>query len=338
MHMLAARRLSAAAVGATSVLEARRRDAACCPKLGITLLAKRRLTLGSLEGEVVVLERQQGNGAPLVRVPLKRMVEDLAHPRIRMVFFGETHDDPVAQAVEREVYAGVARRKPLALALEFVDGDARAAAASYSSGERDDVDALFTSPGDAARYGPLAELARGAGNAIVAALAPRRHAKLVAAEGPAALEALSAEDVELLPPLPYASKPLSPQYAAALKPFGFSEQKIAAQCLWDASMAHACLATLAADPKLAVMLVCGKFHVQHFLGVVDHVEHLTGDGGAFESTVSCDRDEWRVVVCLPLDEGEFARLRDETDAAGTLEDPSLDTVADFVVVTKAPRR
>ena len=73
------------------------------------------------------------------------------------------------------------------------------------------------------------------------------------------------------------------------------------------------------------MLVCGRFHVEHFLGVVDHVEHY-GETGAFAPV---DRDEFRVVVALPVSDADF-------DAPGAIAaDPSLDTVADFVVLTRA---
>ena len=75
------------------------------------------------------------------------------------------------------------------------------------------------------------------------------------------------------------------------------------------------------------MLVCGAFHVQHFLGVVDHVEKYTESGGPFEPL---DRDEFRVVVCVPMDGPSFLRR----SLVDVWDDPSLDTVADFIVFTR----
>ena len=207
---------------------------------------------------------------------LSAMVDDMADPDRKLLLFGEQHDDAVAQDVQRAVYDDLTRRRTekLALALEFVDADARDAARAFSDGSSDDVDALFHGAGDARKYGPLALQARATRNELIAANAPRRHARLVAREGPGALANLPPADIAKLPPLPYESAPLSRPYAERLSGFGFGANKIAAQCLWDAAMAHACLDFLRRRPRDCVMLVCGRFHVEHFLGVVDHVEHL----------------------------------------------------------------
>ena len=281
-----------------------------------------------LEQEVIVLERQVP-GEPLARVSLEDMIADLADPERRLVLFGESHDDAVAQDLECTVYDGVARRRDgrkVSLALEFVDGDRRAAAKAFSAGDTDDVRSLFRGPGDCAKYGPLARLAKTLKNDVVAANASRRHARLVAREGPGALEGVPDAEKALLPPLPYAAQPLSPGYAERLRRIGFGANKVAAQCLWDATMAYNCLASLAAGAH-GVMLVCGRFHVQHFLGVVDHVEHYS-ERGDFPPV---ERDEFRVVVCLPMEANAFAHKA----ATDVWDDPSLDTVADFIVLTKA---
>ena len=120
---------------------------------------------------------------------------------------------------------------------------------------------------------------------------------------------------------------MSRPYAERLSGFGFGANKIAAQCLWDAAMAHACLDFLRRRPRDCVMLVCGRFHVEHFLGVVDHVEHL-GETGAFDEI---DREGLRVVVCASVDAQEFARRG--ADGA-VFDDPGFDSLADFVILTR----
>ena len=294
---------------------------------------QRRVTpVRELERDVIVLERQVA-GEPLKRINLEEMIQDLADPSRKLVMFGEHHDDAKAQDVERSVYDGMARRqrdsrRRVALALEFVDADARRDAESFASGRSNDVAKLFRGDGDAKRYGPLAFLARALGGPIVAANAPRRHARLVAKQGVGALDTISGDDVAKLPPLPYHHTPLSKAYAERLQMVGLrSKNVVAAQCLWDAAMAHSCLDFLKTNTRDAIMLVCGAFHVQHFLGVVDHVEKYTESGGPFEPL---DRDEFRVVVCVPMDGPSFLRR----SLVDVWDDPSLDTVADFIVFTR----
>ena len=294
---------------------------------------QRRVTpVRELERDVIVLERQVA-GEPLKRINLEEMIEDLADPSRKLVMFGEHHDDAKAQDVERSVYDGMARRqrdsrRRVALALEFVDADARRDAESFASGRSNDVAKLFRGEGDTKRYGPLAFLARALSGPIVAANAPRRHARLVAKQGVSALDTISGDDVAKLPPLPYHHTPLSEAYAERLQMVGLrSKNVVAAQCLWDAAMAHSCLDFLKTNTRDAIMLVCGAFHVQHFLGVVDHVEKYTESGGPFEPL---DRDEFRVVVCVPMDGPSFLRR----SLVDVWDDPSLDTVADFIVFTR----
>ena len=110
---------------------------------------RRRVTpVVDLEREVIVLERQVA-GEPLTRVTLSAMVDDMADPDRKLLLFGEQHDDAVAQDVQRAVYDDLTRRRSekLALALEFVDADARDAARAFSDGSSDDVDALFHGAG-----------------------------------------------------------------------------------------------------------------------------------------------------------------------------------------------
>ncbi|KAH8088835.1 hypothetical protein JL720_6801 [Aureococcus anophagefferens] len=223
---------------------------------------RRRVTpVVDLEREVIVLERQVA-GEPLARVTLSAMVDDMADPDRKLLLFGEQHDDAVAQDVQRAVYDDLTRRRTekLALALEFVDADARDAARAFSDGSSDDVDALFHGAGDARKYGPLALQARATKNELIAANAPRRTRG------------------------------------------------------WR-------------RPMDCVMLVCGRFHVEHFLGVVDHVEHL-GETGAF---AEIEREGVRVVVCASVDAQEFARRG--ADGA-VFDDPGFDSLADFVILTR----
>eukprot|EP00629_Pelagomonadales_sp_RCC1024_P017728 CAMPEP_0119283830 /NCGR_PEP_ID=MMETSP1329-20130426/29242_1 /TAXON_ID=114041 /ORGANISM="Genus nov. species nov., Strain RCC1024" /LENGTH=326 /DNA_ID=CAMNT_0007284505 /DNA_START=67 /DNA_END=1044 /DNA_ORIENTATION=+ len=321
LHSLA-RSFSPVAAGtalfSSSGLSSTSTAAACQATADASSPLRHRVTpVKDLEQNVIVLERQVA-GEPLRRVTLQNLVDDLAAPARRLLLFGEHHDDARAQEVERTVFAGVQKAKSTALALEFVDTDAREAASSFATGASDDVDSLFRGAGDTARYGPLARLAREFSRPIVAANAPRRLAQRVAKQGPASLGELSPEDLDRLPPLPsWSAEPLSAGYAERLRRVGLGANYVAAQCLWDASMAWSCLSQLAQSD--AVMLVCGAFHVQYFLGVVDHVEKYTAAGGPF---APLDRDEFRVVVCAPLAAHKFD---DVFHRDVCWDDPALDT-------------
>ncbi|EGB02610.1 hypothetical protein AURANDRAFT_68722 [Aureococcus anophagefferens] len=105
---------------------------------------RRRVTpVVDLERDVIVLERQIA-GEPLTRVTLSAMVDDMADPDRKLLLFGEQHDDAVAQDVQRAVYDDLTRRRTekLALALEFIDADARDAARAFSDGSSDDLDEI----------------------------------------------------------------------------------------------------------------------------------------------------------------------------------------------------
>ena len=88
---------------------------------------------------------------------------------------------------------------------------------------------------------------------------------------------------------------------------------------------HSCLDFLKTNTRDAIMLVCGAFHVPP-LGVVDP-SRSTESGGPFEPL---ERDEFRVVVCVPMDGPSFLRR----SLVDVWDDPSLDTVADFIVFTR----
>mmetsp|Transcript_15908 Transcript_15908/g.49828 ORF Transcript_15908/g.49828 Transcript_15908/m.49828 type:complete len:351 (-) Transcript_15908:555-1607(-) len=288
------------------------------------------------ESQVCVLERQRAE-SPLVRVSISDFVEDVTNPRLRLVLFGESHADPSAVVIERFVYDRMtATREDVALGLEFIETDRRDAVRNFLGGEAVAAD-LFRTPADAERYGPLVHAARASRNDVVAANAPRRLVRQVSHSGVAALASLSAADLDLLPPLPYASTPISEAYDERLRRVGPTEEDrrknfVAAQCLWDASMAYSLLDHLRAHPAAAVYHVCGRFHIEFFLGIVDHLEHLLDHDPAF-SHLSLLRDEFRLVVCVPVDDATF-----DHQAANDWHDfrhsGVIGALADFVIFTR----
>ena len=153
----------------------------------------------------------------------------------------------------------------------------------------------------------------------------------------AAYDALDAAQRALLPPLPYPSEPTDAYRSRLERVFAHAkspENMMAAQALWDASMAHGLLRHLAEHPSHRVLHVCGRFHVEHFLGVVDQLWHYLYErppSDAFRKLADDgvgERDAFRVVVCVPAD---FAAAR--ADWAAVAREPMLAGLADFVVLT-----
>lgn len=284
-----------------------------------------------------ILERQCAD-APLVQVSLSELYDDLTSPKLKLVLFGETHTDPGAVHVEKLVYEKMASSGRVALGLEFIESDKRELVRNFLKND-DDHRLLFKTTEEAERYGPLVRAAKATSNEVVAANAPRRLVSKVSKNGVACLSSLPPRDLELLPPLPYASQPISPGYDERLRRIWNLEQSeerrnnlVAAQCLWDASMAYSLLDHLRAHPKEAIMLVCGRFHVEFFLGIVDHVEHLLDHDESF-SDLSLLRDEFRLVVSIPLDDHTFDTQR----AKGWHDlrhEEAISTLADFIVFTR----
>lgn len=249
-----------------------------------------------------VYERQR-SGEPLVRVRLEDMLAHCAKPSVALVLFGEEHGHPVSRGLEESVYAGMLSANPQAgntttLSLEMLDTELQEAADDYIT-QADDCsseESLFGGRWDNwTDYAQLCNLARGQGAHILAANAPRRFTSLVATMGYEYLAAtISDSDRLLIAPLPFQGP--SPMLSAKLGPMfrgcgGRSDEEhrgnmLMAQSLWDATMAHRIqreLSRLNGSEKVQgsgerdwpqrVMHICGRYHVEHFLGIVTHLVH-----------------------------------------------------------------
>ena len=102
------------------------------------------------------------------------------------------------------------------------------------------------------------------------------------------------------------------------------------QKLWDASQAFNILDHLR-ENKGSVFHVCGRYHVQYFLGAVEQLQHYLNDSESpFASFEFGERDEFRVIVCLPLD---FEKLGDESELDTLASDSEFMHAGDFVIFT-----
>jgi len=284
-----------------------------------------------------IFERQQAGG-PLIRVPLESLLAGCTEPDVALVLFGEEHGHPVCRGLEEAVYKrmlSAERNGSVTLSLEMLDTEKQQAANMYISSEEDSSeDILFGgSLVNWQDYVNLCRLARAEHAHLLAANAPRRFTSTIATLGYESLAAtISDEDRILIAPLPF-QKP-SPMLAAKIGPMfegcgGRSDDEhrmhmLMAQSLWDATMAHQIQGELSraplansgvsTDPSLQaqsygfdwpqrVMHVCGRYHVEHFLGIVSHLEYYEHEA----------RSKARVMVEDCNTEGNCAIGHEKTD-------------------------
>ena len=235
----------------------------------------------------------------------RREVVDLAGMTARLdeadvVFFGETHDDSLAHALEDSTYALLLeRRGDVTLSLEMFETDVQPVVDEYLAGliDADRLAADARAWGNyRVAYHPMVERARAAGQDVVAANAAGRYTRLVGRRGPSALDALPGASREFLPPYPFryvdtayrarffglmggmaghgsGGGELPPGHPPIASGGGELSPFFAAQMLWDATMAHS---IAQARPRRAapVYHVTGSFHVEYRQGTVSQLRNL----------------------------------------------------------------
>jgi uncharacterized iron-regulated protein len=215
-----------------------------------------------------------------------------------VVFFGETHDDPVAHALEAEIlaaaHAAYGASRGVGLGLEMFERDVQLVLDEYLAGlirERDFLAAARPWPNYLRAYRPLVEYAREHALPVLATNAPGRYASLVAREGEDALGRLGAAALALLPPLP-----VEPPSEALTRAFldhmeALSEAHdgghhghaldpgalLAAQNLRDAAMAHTLAEALQRQTGTLWIHVNGVFHSEGGLGAPEHLARIAPD-------------------------------------------------------------
>jgi uncharacterized iron-regulated protein len=230
-----------------------------------------------------------------------------------VVLMGEAHDDPVAHQLElymliradqRSRDGGGTRR--VVLSLEQFERDAQLALDEYTAGLIREQDMLMDARpwgNYAVDYRALVEYSKAAQLRVVAANVPRRYVSAAGTKGLGFLATdLDARGKALLPPLPLPS--VSADYrahfewahgtpAATVAEGGAAPAAEGGGCpyiglnaqqdtlldpimLWDSGMAHAIRAESRGAETL-VLHVCGSFHSEFKLGIVEFLEHYGQD-------------------------------------------------------------
>jgi uncharacterized iron-regulated protein len=235
-----------------------------------------------------------------------------------VLFLGESHDDPTGHLLELEILKRMKSDGPVALSLEMFESDVQPVLDEYLSGLITEEHLLASGrawKNYKSDYRPMVEFAKAEKLPVVAANAPRRYVNRVSRLGALALAELQGSAKAVLPPLPYADA--SERYAIKFHDIMKKQQpdrkvdpvkSLAAQSLWDASMAHSIARALRQAPERKVVQVNGSFHSEDRLGILEHLERY--------------RPGTRSVVVTMLSHKAFPEWQAELENKG-----------DFVIVT-----
>ncbi len=210
-----------------------------------------------------------------------------------VIFVGENHNDPVAHHIELAVLeAALALERPATASLEMFTRDVQGVIEEYLADLISEK--LFLAESRPWKnydtdYRPFVEAAREAGSPVIAANAPRRYVNMVSRMGPGSLSELPADAMKWLAPLPYkgASVAYKAEWDALMSEamygmpqdtssssgqHGAMDNALAAQSLWDATMAFSIAEHLLTSPASRVVHIVGSFHVRNATGIPEHLE------------------------------------------------------------------
>lgn len=222
-------------------------------------------------------------------VTIDQIIKDMSDHQV--LFFGEEHNDSVGHYLEHLIFTSLyaAYGPQLALSMEMFDRDVQTVMDEYLGHDIREKnfsrDARVWS--NYRDYRPMVEFAKDNSVDVICANAPSRYTNLVGRKGLSALKDLPKEAHQYMAPLPYdlASGPYldklvgfmsgghspEPDSTGQVRPpvlnmGGFD--LIAAQSLWDATMAWSIASYLKKEKKARVFQVNGRFHSDERLAIL----------------------------------------------------------------------
>lgn len=262
-----------------------------------------------------------------------------------IVLVGETHYDAVGHKLEQIIFARLAAKRPVTLALEMFETDVQHVVDEYLDGLIREEDMLKDArpwANYATAYRPLVELARAAGLPVVAANAPRRYVSAAGRMDDATFVAAawSPKARGDLPPLPLpessaaymahlmADPEVVPEETSKSAEAGERSGASGGGCphigltsarglvepmrLWDACMAHAIARVRQVAPSRLVVLICGSSHCEQHQGVADFLRTYAPSERPLVIAMYPEADCHRFVPERHLGSGDFVVLTDES--------------------------
>jgi len=231
--------------------------------LTLTLLAFT-LTSFSQKKESHIIYNAKGK-----KVSYKKMLKTITKKDI--VFFGESHNNPISHWLEYEVTSDLNNMNKLILGAEMLEADNQDVLNEYlkdsiNSKELDSLARLW--PNYKTDYAPLVNFAKENNLQFIATNIPRRFANLVYKKGFKALDSLSSKEKEWIAPLPFPFDPEIATYKNILKLMGDhgTPQLVMAQASKDATMAYFISENL--KPNHTFIHYNGSYHSDNYEGIL----------------------------------------------------------------------
>lgn len=196
----------------------------------------------------------------------------------RIVYVGETHDNPASHRLELTVLRAMADRYPggVALGMEMFTPDQQEVLDRWVRGELTEKEFIKKSRWheqwkmDFDYYRPLLDFARNRGIPVIGLNAPKSLVKATAMKAP---DELSAKERQLLPEMgmddPYHIALVSAMYSGHGHGNSGQEGFRRVQTLWDEFMAQSVMSYLQSTPGQSqrMVVVAGGNHVRHGFGI-----------------------------------------------------------------------
>lgn len=248
-------------------------------------------------------------------VKYEKMIKELEKADI--VFFGESHNDPISHWLEIEVMKSLyEKNQQLTLAMEMFEADDQLIMNEYLKGTIDEKQLLKEAKvwdNYNTDYRPMVEFAKAKKLPVVASNIPRRYANLVYRKGVMALDSLSAESKQWIAPLPVEIDLSLPGYKSMITAMGphassgTAENMARSQAFKDATMAH----FLLKYKKGQVYHVNGSYHSKNGEGIIWYVKkaqpnikvatiHVT-EQSQIDSLEDATRKAADFIICVPKD-------------------------------------
>mmetsp|Transcript_31424 Transcript_31424/g.55312 ORF Transcript_31424/g.55312 Transcript_31424/m.55312 type:complete len:365 (+) Transcript_31424:67-1161(+) len=321
----------------------------------------------SFGSDVYAVYRPEGAGdgtRVLLAADYEDMIEDFRRKTCRLVILGETHGDRVAHFLEKRVFDDLASSTPkCGLSMEMFESDKQQVLNEYLRGLIPESSMLKDCRAWAnyrRDYRPIVEAAKNQGLPVFAANAPGRYVGLVNRSGQEALLALGEDGRALLPPLPFrmpsealrwkvfdfmnaqkynsnSSQPACPAQAQAEEVNPALSRMVEAQSLWDASMAWTLAELLKAGECSKVVHLCGRFHVEHGLGIPEHLEGYLRSNHCESTLASFDRNDSSAAFRSVAKTAVFVPAEFSADGRPSIDLDALAYSADWVVLTDASK-
>lgn len=204
------------------------------------------------------------------------------------VLVGENHGHPLGLASAAALFEDLVAARPRAtLAMEFFERDEQSRIDDWLAGLADEPVFLARTQRSAGNYPPghraMLHAAKSSGRAVLAANAPRAHVRLARTQGYEALAQLTPEQQRLFH---FPDKLFAGRYRESFDAFMANGSDPASaelrprldavyrsQSLWDWTMG-ASVVEAVRGARTPVLLVVGRFHVDHEGGTLQVVRHL----------------------------------------------------------------